>query len=180
MITCSPELQPVLPELAVEELMPPLFSLLPEEQEEEEELPSPLAECCALPPLMYREVSCCIATPVLPALAEPVKVLFEKLASHLLMVTDAHEQKTTLILRGEHLVQSPLYGVEVTCTEFMRTAPRAFNIEVHAPPQARALIQTHQEALLTHLAAFHLTFTINRLEVCVQKESDTEADEDDE
>ena len=136
------------------------FSLDLEEEEEPVLMESPWA--IPLPmPLLRGVEEVVVATPSTPPVE--IEALIETMTSCMEVMTHSSEQHTTFVLDTPKFASSCLFGTRLTITEFS-TAPKAFNVEILAHPEALQLIQAHTPVLLAAVAQGHYPFTLHRFE----------------
>ncbi len=146
---------------------PPQESLFEEEIEEALSLPLPGVVPFTLPlpiasaPVTLQGIS---AKPV--AWITP---LFEKIASHLLVIHLPDAIQTSFILNQPQFKDSPFFGTEIRIKEFS-SAPKAFNIEIISDPVAIATLHAHEQRLLSLFAKGEFPFIIHRLETQIREE----------
>jgi len=97
-----------------------------------------------------------------------VTLLFEKMVESLITVDADGIIETTITIGGKAFEGSIFEGAQIVIREFS-TAPKAFNVELIADPQALALFQEHEGKLMTTFQEKPLPFQINRLETRVKK-----------
>lgn len=122
----------------------------------------------ALSPLST-EVEPSMKVPSPCALSTEAASLFDHLCARMLVMTMDSEQETTLFLQGEAFANSPFSGARVVIQEF-RTAPKIFNVTIHATDEAALLIQAHAAAFLELLQDRKFCFGINRMETAPLRE----------
>jgi hypothetical protein len=140
------------------------------EEEPEEALALPLQTAIPFtPPLPL--ASAPVATPRISPL-EPaawVAPLFEKMASHLLVVHLPDAIQTSFVLDQPQFKDSPFFGTEIRIKEFS-SAPKAFNVEIISGPVAIATLHAHEQRLLSLFAQGEFPFIIHRLETQIREE----------
>ncbi len=99
---------------------------------------------------------------------DEIQVLFEKMASAMVVMAASDESQTTLLLDNP---DSPFFGTQITIREFS-TAPKVFNIEIASNPAALAKIQEHQASLLATFQEGRFNFGVHRLDTRIQEQED--------
>jgi len=139
---------------------------------EEEPEEAPLAEVpIPLSPLLSSSsfssqspVSCSVS------LSPTVLNFFDTLSAHMLVMSIDNEESTTLFFQGEE--GSPFAGAKIVFQEFS-TAPKIFNVTIHACEEAALLIQAHAAAFLELLQDRKFSFGINRMETALLQEEES-------
>jgi hypothetical protein len=98
-----------------------------------------------------------------------IELLFEKMASGMILMNSSHETETTLILEGPQFASSSLLGTQIVIREFS-TAPKIFNIEILSGVHAAAIIELHKPKLLSSFEKGNFNFSVHRLETLVKQE----------
>jgi hypothetical protein len=124
------------------------------------------------------EISGLITTPVeLPPATPPgpqplspyltlhprVQELFDRMVGVMTVMHMSGVTETTITLNSPQFASSLFFGAQITIQEFA-TAPKAFNIQLNANPEAIALFQGNAQDLMAAFQAGNYTFRINRLE----------------
>lgn len=94
--------------------------------------------------------------------------LFDTMVSFM-MVMDLDGDKTTTFILGEEFAASIFYGARITITEHS-TAPKAFNVQLSASPEAVASFQRNMPSLLATFESGNYAFRIHRLETSLLDE----------
>ena len=137
-----------------------LFTLIEEEKKEEDLEPTSLAAGNLTHPLTPLSSSGVEATRALPPTLE---ILFEKVASSMVIMHSNEEQETTFVLDNPNFASSPFFGTKITIKEYS-TAPKAFNIEISSYPAALAQIAAHQGDLMAAFQNGRFNFSVHRLD----------------
>ncbi|PWU13341.1 MAG: hypothetical protein C5B45_06235 [Chlamydiae bacterium] len=111
-------------------------------------------------------------SPVLPTgsafSSYQISQLFDRIAGVMTVMDLSGITTTELTLSGEEFASSVFYGARITITEYS-TAPKAFNVQLSANPEAVALFQGNMPNLLANFASGNYTFRIHRLETNVEE-----------
>lgn len=115
-----------------------------------------------------------------PILSKDTALLFEKMASSMLILYSSGDQETTLFVDNR---DSIFCGTRITIKEFS-TAPKIFNVHITSNPSSLHLINAHKAALLNSFEQGKFPFSVHRLETEQQssdfgeqqQESDENAD----
>lgn len=97
-----------------------------------------------------------------------ISQLFDRMAGVMTVMELSGTTTTELILSGEEFASSVFYGARITITEYS-TAPKAFNVQLSANPEAVALFQGNMPNLLANFASGNYAFRIHRLETNVEE-----------
>jgi len=89
--------------------------------------------------------------------------VFEKMVNEMTVMTSRDIIETTITLNAPDYSSSPFYGAQIIISEYS-TAPRAFNIQFRAAPEAVALFQCHVKDLMAAFEGSGYNFKVNRLE----------------
>lgn len=140
-------------------------SIKPREKKKEDILPPE--------PILTNIQQATYSPPLLPTgsgfTSYQISQLFDRMVG-IITVMDASGIKTTeFILSGEEFAASIFYGARITITEYS-TAPKAFNVQLSANPEAIALFQGSMPNLLANFESGNYAFRINRLDTSVLKE----------
>lgn len=98
-----------------------------------------------------------------------ISQLFDRMAGIMMVMELSGVTTTELTLSGEEFVSSIFYGARITITEYS-TAPKAFNVQLSANPEAIALFQGNMPNLLAAFENGNYAFRINRLDTSVLDE----------
>jgi hypothetical protein len=101
-----------------------------------------------------------------PAVAE----LFDKMVGVLTVAHLSDVTHTTLTLNAD--THSPFAGTRITLQEY-RTAPKTFNVELAASPEAVAMLHQHLSQLTAALHACDHPFQIHRIDTALLPASET-------
>jgi hypothetical protein len=99
--------------------------------------------------------------------------LFETMVSHLVHMNSTSINETVVFLDNP---SSAFHGAKIVIREFS-SAPRIFNIEFIANPQAAALFQLHTNDLLATFQQQNFEFSINRIDTSIFHQKASENDE---
>jgi hypothetical protein len=102
-----------------------------------------------------------------------IQVLFEDMASSMIVMTSNYEQETTVFLDSPKFAASSFFGTRITIKEFS-TAPKIFNIEIASNPAGLILLSAHKDALLAAFESHKLPFTVHRLDAQLHSSSSNE------
>lgn len=97
-----------------------------------------------------------------------ISQLFDRMAGVMTVMELSGTTTTELTLSGEEFVSSVFYGARITITEYS-TAPKTFNVQLSANPEAVALFQGNMPNLLANFASGNYAFRIHRLETNVEE-----------
>lgn len=97
-----------------------------------------------------------------------ISQLFDRMAGVMTVMELSGTTETELTLSGEEFASSVFYGARITITEYS-TAPKAFNVQLSANPEAVALFQGNMPNLLANFASGNYAFRIHRLETNVEE-----------
>ncbi|QZA58371.1 hypothetical protein [Candidatus Rhabdochlamydia porcellionis] len=97
-----------------------------------------------------------------------ISQLFDRMAGVMTVMELSGTTETELTLSGEEFASSVFYGARITITEYS-TAPKAFNVQLSANPEAVALFQGNMPNLLANFASGNYAFSIHRLETNVEE-----------
>jgi hypothetical protein len=111
--------------------------------------------------LMTPTGTCLICPSSLQEIKE-VQALFTEMVGAMTALDEQGLTTTTLILNAKP--GSILSGTEITILEY-NTAPKDFNIQIQATPQAVQLLDNHLGELVAAFNVEHLPFKINRLDI---------------
>lgn len=110
--------------------------------------------------------------PVLPRGAAfssyQISQLFDRMVGVMTVMDLSGITTTELTLSGEEFAASVFYGARITITEH-NTAPKVFNIQLSAHPEAVALFQGNMPNLLANFANANYAFHIHRLETKIEE-----------
>jgi hypothetical protein len=95
-----------------------------------------------------------------PVLSADAALLFEKMASSMLILYSTGDQETTLFVDNR---DSIFCGTRITIKEFS-TAPKIFNVHITSNPSSLHLINAHKAALLSSFEQSKFPFSVHRLE----------------
>jgi hypothetical protein len=95
-----------------------------------------------------------------PLLSADAALLFEKMASSMLILYSSGDQETTLFVDN---LDSIFCGTRITIKEFS-TAPKIFNVHITSNPSSLHLINAHKAALLNSFEQGKFPFSVHRLE----------------
>jgi hypothetical protein len=114
-----------------------------------------------------------LSAPSVPGIAGTVRatpisaefeVLFQKMASAMIVMNSSNEAETTLYLDNP---SSVFFGSRITIREFS-TAPKAFNIEIASGPRAIELIEAGKQDFLAGFQNGRFNFSVHRLDTHIQ------------
>jgi hypothetical protein len=109
------------------------------------------------------------ALPTGPAFSSyQISQLFDRMAGVMTVMELSGTTETELTLLGKEFASSVFYGTRITITEYS-TAPKAFNVQLSANPEAVALFQGNMTNLLANFASGNYAFRIHRLETNVEE-----------
>lgn len=137
----------------------------PQEKEEERQpLDGPFS---ALPPLasFAAQSTASISAPG-NALTPELEILFEKMASQMIVMHAEGETETTLVLDNP---SSMFYGTKITIREFS-TAPKIFNIEIAGSLRGTTAIEAGKNDLMSAFQNGHFNFSVHRLDTHIQSD----------
>ncbi|MCL6755875.1 MAG: hypothetical protein M3A24_01695 [Candidatus Rhabdochlamydia oedothoracis] len=97
-----------------------------------------------------------------------ISQLFDRMAGVMTIMELSGTTETELTLSGEEFASSVFYGARITITEY-GTAPKAFNVQLSANPEAVALFQGNMSNLLANFASGNYAFRIHRLETNIEE-----------
>lgn len=97
-----------------------------------------------------------------------ISQLFDRIAGVMTVMELSGTTTTELTLSGEEFASSVFYGARITITEYS-TAPKAFNVQLSANPEAVALFQGNMPNLLANFASGNYAFRVHRLETNVEE-----------
>ena len=97
-----------------------------------------------------------------------ISQLFDRMAGVMTVMELSGTKTTELTLLGEEFASSVFYGARITITEYS-TAPKAFNVQLSANPEAVALFQGNMPNLLANFANGNYAFHVHRLETHVEE-----------
>lgn len=97
-----------------------------------------------------------------------ISQLFDRIAGVMTVMELSGTTTTELTLSGEEFASSVFYKARITITEYS-TAPKAFNVQLSANPEAVALFQGNMPNLLANFASGNYAFRIHRLETNVEE-----------
>ena len=89
--------------------------------------------------------------------------LFDKMVDKITVMHQTGVTETEFSLEGAQFASSRFYGSKVVIQEFS-TAPKAFNIQFVASPEAVTLMQAHAGDLMAAFQQGNYAFSINRLD----------------
>jgi hypothetical protein len=147
-----------------------IFSLLEEESDSEnkkEKEKAALIEAPCAPPTPFSTPVSVFSIAQHSSLSLDIEVLFEQMASSMIMMSSSGETETTLFLDNPHFASSLFFGSRITIREFS-TAPRAFNIEIAAASAAIAVLETGKQDLLAAFQNGKFNFSVHRLDTHLQ------------
>jgi hypothetical protein len=104
--------------------------------------------------------------PILHPLSPEIELIFEKMASSMIVMSSSGEVETTLFLDNPNSI---FYGTTITIREFS-TAPKAFNVEITSFTPAIQAIESSKNDLLSAFQNGNFNFSIHRLETFIQSE----------
>lgn len=111
--------------------------------------------------------------PVLPTgsgfTSYPISLLFDRMVGTITVMDSSGIKTTEFMLSGEEFASSVFYGARITITEYS-TAPKAFNVQLSANPEAVALLQGSMPNLLANFESGKYAFRIHRLDTSVLEE----------
>ncbi len=93
----------------------------------------------------------------------------DTLCCELLIMDSEGSSKTTVLLDNETFANSPFFGAEISMEEFS-TAPKVFNVCIHAGDLATTLIQAHLAGFMELLQDRKFSFGINRIDTSLLSE----------
>jgi hypothetical protein len=99
-------------------------------------------------------------------LAPEIGVIFEKMASSMIVMSSSGEVETTLFLDNP---SSIFFGTKITIREFS-TAPKAFNVEITSFTPAINAIEPCKNDLLSAFQNGNFNFSIHRFETYIHHE----------
>lgn len=148
-----------------------LFALIEEEEDETEEL----TEAAAFPPacgltIRPAQETTSMTPSLFKGLSANMEALFEKMASHMMVMELTSETQTTLFLDQPQFEGSAFFGTKIIIKEFT-AAPKTFNIEIISNPTAIGTIQKQQQSLLSVFAQGNFHFTVHRLDTQIEQDS---------
>lgn len=153
------------------------FALMTEDEEEEREnhkaLIAGAIDSAPSPALLTQTDSVSlssIAAAKTTELSAEIELLFEKMASCMIVMQSSHEAETTLVLEGPGFASSSLFGTQITVREFS-TAPKIFNVEILAGAHAAAIIESNKKGLLSHFENGNFNFSVHRLDTHISKDA---------
>lgn len=97
------------------------------------------------------------------SISPQVLELLDQMGLVMIVMTHSEIAETTITLDSAHFSESPFYNAKIVIKEFS-TAPRIFNVEIIATPQAIALLQTKSIDFLAHFQKGDYPFSVNRLD----------------
>lgn len=138
----------------------------PEKKAEKTEMADALAASC--PPVFSPVSSTSMpnSTTAVTQLTPEIELIFEKMASSMIVMSSSGEVETTLFLDNP---ASIFYGTKITVREFS-TAPKAFNVEITGFTPAINAIDSCKNDLLSAFQNGNFNFTVHRFETFVQSE----------
>ncbi len=92
-----------------------------------------------------------------------VMELFDRMVGVMTVMTMSGMTETSFTLNAPQFASSVFFGTQIIIQEFS-TAPKAFNIQLNATPQAVALFQGNIDDLMAAFQAGQYNFRVNRLE----------------
>lgn len=110
--------------------------------------------------------------PLLPAgsiSSYQISQLFDRMVGTMTVMELSGVTTTELTLSGKEFASSIFYGARITITEHS-TAPKAFNVQLSASPEAVALFQKNMPNLLATFESSHYAFRIHRLDTSLLDE----------
>ncbi|HEV3269958.1 MAG TPA: hypothetical protein VGZ69_04835 [Candidatus Rhabdochlamydia sp.] len=111
--------------------------------------------------------------PVLPTgsafTSNQINQLFDRIAGVMTVMELSGTTTTELTLSGEEFASSVFYGARITITEHTKTAPKSFNVQLSANPQAVTLFEKNMPNLLANFASGNYAFRIHRLETNIEE-----------
>ncbi|NGX39492.1 MAG: hypothetical protein KR126chlam1_00821 [Chlamydiae bacterium] len=100
-----------------------------------------------------------------------VSQLFDKMVSSLFTIHKEGVSETTFNLDGTEFASSIFSGAQITITEYS-TAPKIFNIQFCATPEALAFFEGHAGELMNALQKGKFDFGVHRLDTTLMAEKD--------
>lgn len=97
-----------------------------------------------------------------------VQAIFDKMVDTITVMNTSSQSQTTISLQAPQFASSPFYGAEIIIEEFTHLAPKSFNIQLIASPQALAMMQANMHDLMAAFQNSNYNFKVNRLEMSVQ------------
>jgi hypothetical protein len=94
------------------------------------------------------------------SLTPEVLEVFEKMVGAMVVMDTSGRQETSVMLSNPN---SPFFGGRITIVEYS-TAPKQFNVQIAAAPEAIALYQKHASSLMTLFENGNFRFKINRVD----------------
>jgi hypothetical protein len=98
-----------------------------------------------------------------------LELLFERMASSMIIMSTSGDTETTLFLDNSHFASSLFFGAKITIREFS-TAPKAFNIEIASSLAAIHVLNAGKESLLSAFQNGKFNFSVHRLDTQVQSD----------
>jgi len=89
--------------------------------------------------------------------------LFEKIVSSLIHLDQSGIRETTIFLDSEEFSSSIFQGAKITITEYS-TAPKVFNIQFSADPEALSFFQAHAGDLIAAFQRGKFAFEVERID----------------
>lgn len=142
--------------------------LVCQENEEEQDVEVCPITLALMPALALPPSAPATQPPSTPAISD-LTPLFNTMASSMMVLDLSGETHTIVTLNHPCFVDSPLFGTQIIIKEFS-AAPKTFNVEILASPQAFATLQHSQQQLLARFEAGDFNFHIHRLETLIQRE----------
>lgn len=124
-------------------------SLQPTEPSLPQISPPPVSEASALPPYAN--------------FPPEVQGLFERMVGVMSVMHLSGMTETVITLNAPQFASSVFFGSQIIIQEFS-TAPKAFNIQLNAAPQAIALLQANTSNLMAAFQGGNYAFRVNRFE----------------
>ena len=154
------------------------FAMMVEDEEEERENKQAIIAAAALDlsgcpaPLVVLDNATLNATAAIQRAetSSQLELLFEKMASGMIVMSSSHEMETTLILDSPQFASSSFFGTQITIREFS-TAPKIFNVEILSGAHAAAIIESHKGRLLSCFEKGNFNFSVHRLETHIRREA---------
>lgn len=101
-------------------------------------------------------------------LSPEIQDLYENMVDALTHISNSSQSQTTVSLQSPQFASSPFYGAEIIIEEFTHLAPKSYNIQLIASPQALEMMQANMQDLMAAFQNSNYNFKVNRLEMSVQ------------
>ena len=147
-----------------------------EEQASTLQLEEGCIQALPMPPSSIETFTSSTSTQIGPLSIKEIDLLFEKMASTMIVMSTSGEEETTFLLEGDRFANSAFFGTRVTIKEFS-TAPKIFNIEIASHSTALQLLVAHTEALMAAFEGGKFSFSVNRLDTQLLTSSELHARE---